>query len=187
MMDGTKSSVTFGPHFKHEYKDEYTGDVLPQALVQDAMVHEMTYFNGMVWEITSMDEALKTKDPKIVGGRWVLCNKGDLQNPKVRCRWVATELNTGDDVQYYAATPPLEATRLLFSNYAHQRRQKGPKLELSFCEITKAYVNAKPSRHVFVRVPKEMGLPPNTVGRLLRCCYGTRDAGALWEDTYPQA
>ena len=37
---------------------------------------------------------------------------------------------------------------------------------------------------MYVRVPKEMGLPPGTVGRLVRCCYGTRDAGSLWEDTY---
>ena len=48
----------------------------------------------------------------------------------------------------------------------------------------KAYFNAKPQRDVFVRVPRELGLPPGTMGKLVRCCYGTRDAGMLWEDTY---
>ena len=35
-----------------------------------------------------------------------------------------------------------------------------------------------------MRVPKELGLPPNTVAKQVRCVYGTRDAGKLWEDTY---
>ena len=29
-------------------------------------------------------------------------------------------------------------------------------------------------------------MPPNTVARQVRCVYGTRDAGKLWEDTYTQ-
>ena len=37
---------------------------------------------------------------------------------------------------------------------------------------------------IFVRAPKELGLPPGTVGKLVRCAYGTRDAGALWEEHY---
>ena len=37
-----------------------------------------------------------------------------------------------------------------------------------------------------MRVPKELGLPPNTVAKQVRCVYGTRDAGKLWEDTYTQ-
>ena len=27
-------------------------------------------------------------------------------------------------------------------------------------------------------------MPPGTVGKLVRCCYGTRDAGMLWEEAY---
>ena len=37
-----------------------------------------------------------------------------------------------------------------------------------------------------MRLPKEMGLPPNMVAKQVRCVYGTRDAGKLWEDTYTQ-
>ena len=119
---------------------------------------------------------------KVIGGRWVVCSKGDLDHPKIRCRWVATEINTGDDLSYYAATPPLEAKRLLFSKFAHQRKSQGPNLQLSFCDITKAYFNATPNRDLYVKIPREMGLPSNSVGKLLRCCYGTRDAGAPWEE-----
>ena len=35
-----------------------------------------------------------------------------------------------------------------------------------------------------LRAPKELGLPPGMVGKLLRCAYGTRHAGALWEEHY---
>ena len=32
--------------------------------------------------------------------------------------------------------------------------------------------------------PKELGIPSHFVAKLKRCAYGTRDAGAIWEDTY---
>ena len=102
-------NITVGNAFKEGYKDEYTGELLPQKLVEQAMIHEMQYFNKMVWELVSKDEAAKIPGSKVIGGRWVLCNKGDLQSPTIPCRWVATEVNTGDDLAYYAATPPLEA------------------------------------------------------------------------------
>ena len=57
-------------------------------------------------------------------------------------------------------------------------------LELPLVDLKKAYVNAVPKRQVFVRVPPELGLPKGTLGRLRRCCYGTRDAGQLWESCY---
>ena len=84
----------------------------------------------MVWQVTTVKEASNILGAKIIRGRRVLCSKGDLRSHKIRCRWVATEVNTGDDLTYYAAAPPLDAKRLLFSKYAHQRKQKGAKLEL---------------------------------------------------------
>ena len=35
-----------------------------------------------------------------------------------------------------------------------------------------------------MQLPKEMGLGPDVVARQVRCVYGTRDAGKIWEDTY---
>ena len=67
---------------------------------------------------------------------------------------------------------------------AKKKASGGKPLALSFCDATKAYFNAVPQRDIFVRAPKELGLPPNTVGKLVRCAYGTRDAGALWEEHY---
>ena len=101
----------------------------------------------------------------------------------MRARYVATEINHGDDTTYFAATPPLEALRLLFSQFS-MRAPTNYKLKISQLNITKAYFCATPPRSLYVKVPKELGLPPNTYGRLKKCCYGTRDAGALWEETY---
>lgn len=186
-MDGKQSTISFENNFKSECRGECTGEILPHALAQEAIMNEIRYVNETVWEIGATDMLRDRPNSKLIGSRWVLCNKGDVDSPKIRARWVATEVNTGNDISFYAATPPLEAKRLLFSKYAHDRRRRGPRLQISLCDITKAYFNAKPSRDLFVRIPKEMGLPSNHIGHLLRCCYGTRDAGCFWEDTYAQA
>ena len=132
----------------------------------------------MVWDIASPDEAANDDERTVVGGRWVLCNKGDVANPKVRARYVATEVNHQYDPNLFAATPPLEAIRLLLSKHS-QRAPSNKHLKLGFLDITKAYFNATPTR--------DLGLPPGSVGRPVRCCYGTRDAGMLWEEALPNA
>ena len=57
-------------------------------------------------------------------------------------------------------------------------------LQLSFVDVTEAYFNAKPTRSLYVKLPPELALPHYAIGKLERCCCGTRDAGALWEQTY---
>ena len=54
---GGKSIVTWDDsNFKAVYKDEYTQDPLPQKLIKDAIVEELTYFNDSVWEAVTTDE-----------------------------------------------------------------------------------------------------------------------------------
>ena len=36
-------------------------------------------------------------------------------------------------------------------------------------------------------LPPELGLDKSVVGFLVRCAYGTRDAGSIWEETYADA
>ena len=134
----------------------------------------------------SLKEALSDPAGKVIGCRWVNCNKGDLANPDVRCRLVGQEVNHGDGPTeaFYAATPPLEAKRLLFSQWATERKRDGKHLKISCVDIKKAYFNGRPKRSMYVRLPPELGLPKDTVGKLERCMYGTRDAGAIWESCY---
>ena len=72
---------------------------------------------------------------------------------------------------FYASTPPLEAKKLLFAKYANAPVVNGKQMRLGF-------VDAK---------PRELGLPPHMVGLQVRCVYGTRDAGSIWEETYRHA
>ena len=98
---------------------------------------------------------------------------------------MAQEVAHGDtDPSFYAATPPLENKRLLFSQWATERTRGGKALKLSFVDIVKAYFNGRPTRSLYVRLPKELGLAKGVVGKLTRCLYGTRDAGAMWEECY---
>ena len=47
--------------------------------------------------------------------RWIDANKGDLDDPSYRSRLVGREFNMPKDDSLYAATPPLEALRLIVS------------------------------------------------------------------------
>ena len=93
------------------------------------MHDELTYFCDKVFRGVSYDEAREDKDAIIIGSRWVNCNKGDAEQPDVRCRLVGQEINRGvggsDD--FYAATPPLEAKIFLFSPWATERVREGKK------------------------------------------------------------
>ena len=66
--------------------------------------------------------------------------------------------------------------------YAYEPRKNNVPMRLSFVDIKKAYVNAQTRRSVSIDFPKELGLPSNLVARHVRCVYGSRDAGTLWED-----
>ena len=80
-------------NFKEVYRDEYTNEVLPSHLIKEAIKEELSYFNSRVWEVTGREGMAKFKDAKLVRCRWVLCKKGDAQNPDVRARLEACEVN----------------------------------------------------------------------------------------------
>ena len=131
-----------------------------------------------------MQDAIKEPGAKIISCRWVVCNKSDMSDPDIRARLVAQEVNLHGDASFFAATPPLESKRMLFSQWSTERSRNGVPVKLSVVDIRKAYFNGKPSRKLFLRLPSELGFPKDLVARLDRCVYGTRDAGAIWEDVY---
>ena len=118
---------------------------------------------------------------RVIGTRWVSCNKGDADNPDIRCRLVCQEVNTYDSDKFFAATPPLEALRLIVSFAAEDQRR-----QISLVDISRAYFNAKIKRQVFVKLPPEAGYGPDMVAVLDKCLYGTRDAAQGWEATYSE-
>ena len=183
--------IEYSSHnFKTIYRDEYTGEQLPTALVRAAMEEELNYFNLHVWNVVEKKLAYNTEDFKLVRMRWVICNKGDEHDYDVRARLVACEVNTYKTDEYFASTPPLEAKKLLFSEFSATARNpafKSDEYVLSFVDIKKAYFNGKPKRNVHLAFPKELGIADNVCAHLKRCVYGTRDAGAIWEECYASA
>ena len=62
-----------------------------------------------------LQEMAKEKGWKIVKSRWIDINKKDDLNPNYRSRMVGKEFNDSELDGLFAATPPLEALRLLLS------------------------------------------------------------------------
>ena len=53
--------------------------------------------------------------------------------------------------------------------------------------MRRPHLNGGPRRDAFRSIPKELGLPPKLVANQIRCVYGTRDAGMIWEECYRSA
>ena len=115
-------------------------------------------------------------------------NKGDEDNPEIRCRIVAKEFNTSKREDLFAATPPLEAKKMLFSfavtegiGYKHGKKEEGMKLD--FIDIRRAYYHAEARRKLYIKLP-EGDQEEGMCGVLLKSLEGTRDAAQNWEYTY---
>ena len=145
---------------KSVYKDEYTGEVIPMHLVREAMEEELAYFNENVWDATPRKDAEILEGYKLVRMRWVICDKGDSDNPDVRARLVACGVGNGKSDEFFASTPPLEAKRLLFSEYAKRARHpkyKDADMVISFVDVRKAYFNGVPRRKCPFGIPDGAG------------------------------
>lgn len=132
------------------YRDEYTNDPLPLNHIKEAMLDEIKLLCDEVVEAVDVDEALKDPDHVLISGRWINHNKGDSDQPRCRGRYVGQEVNAGGeaDAACYAATPPLDAKRTLFSRMASERRRGNKPLKLHFLDVRKAYFNGVPRRSI---------------------------------------
>ena len=192
---GKNCIIAYKPeNFKDRYVDEYTGEVLDPTQIKAAIIDELDYFNSKVWQIEHVSDMYGKSDYVRTRSRWVMCNKGDADNPDCRARLVSCEINKhkGDKpAEFMASTPPLEAQRIMFDRFVSERTRtvdgKQEPLRMSFVDIRKAYFNGIPRRDVYMDFPKEMGLGKEWVAKQVRCVYGTRDAGSIWEDCYRDA
>ena len=164
-----------------ECRDDVTGAVLIPELVIEARRVEMEFFTKMqVYDLVPRDDAYKSGKGKVIKGRWIDTNKGDSSKPDYRSRFVGKEFNTGVDAALYAATPPLEALKLLVSHAAGNRAQK---LHMMFSDVKRAYFNAEAKREIYVEPPREdPNWRPGVLGKLRLALYGTRDAASLWQE-----
>ena len=160
--------------------DDVSGEVLDEAGVRAARALEMEFFHKMgVYEYVTREEAVRSGTGKIIKGRWLDVNKGDSINPDYRSRFVGKEFNTGVDSTLYAATPPLEALKLLIRTAASDRQGE---IHMMISDVKRAYFHAPATRELYVEVPREdPNWQPGLLGRPKLSVYGTRDAAANWQ------
>jgi hypothetical protein len=160
-----------------EVFDEITGAALSPELVRQARAEEIKFMlNWGVWKRARITECWQETGKAPIGSKWVDVNKGDEKRPLIRSRFVVKEIATYKSDDFFAATPPLEALRLLLSMAA----SSGHDIKVEVLDARKAHLHAFAERTVFVKLPPEVD-EPGWCARLVRCLYGTRDAPKRWQ------
>ena len=165
--------------------DDVFGAELNPKMVKEARKEEIEYVNKMhLYDKVPITECRRVtcKMPIIV--RWIDVNKGDNDNPNYRSRIVAREINTHKREDLFAATPPLEALKIILSMIA--TANKGEVVMVN--DISRAFFHAKVEREVYVELPAEDRKPgeEHLCGKLRFSMYGTRDAAQNWYNEYFQ-
>ena len=139
-----------------------------------------------IYEYASVKECLARTGRPPVGTKWVDTNKGDDQNPQYRSRLVATEVRKPWSDKWFAATPPLEALRLLATLAARGNPKTGRPRRILLLDVSRAHWYPDATREVYVRLPPEdpRAGEPDVCGRLERSMYGALDAAQRWADHY---
>jgi hypothetical protein len=157
--------------------DEITGAELPPDLVRQARAEEVKFMlDWGVWERAPVADCWRLTGKAPIGSKWVDVNKGDATKPLIRSRFVVKEIATYKSDDFFAATPPLEAFRLLLSLAASGAHDT----KIEVLDARKAHLHAFADRVVFTQLPPEVA-EPGYCARLVRCLYGTRDAPKRWE------
>ena len=68
-----------------------------------------------VYSKVPLEECLRVTGKQPIGCRWIDTDKGDDDNPEYKSRLVAKEVKRATRDEMFAATPPLEAKKALFS------------------------------------------------------------------------
>ena len=90
--------------------------MLNQELVLKARAEQMGEVRTFeVYRKVSIQQCWNETGKNPIGVRWVDVNKGDNENPEIRCRITAKEFNNNKRDDLFAATPPLEAKKMIFS------------------------------------------------------------------------
>ena len=166
-VDGRLNNTGMGCVFAVEegecemiFTDDVTGEILDWDGVVQARAEEIKEFRKHgVHHKVPIKECYDETEKAPIGVRWVDINKGDLLNPDYRSRLVAKEIKRDKREDLFAATPPLEAKKMLFSLAVtegigfHGDRSRGMKID--FIDVRRAYFHAKCKRKVYIELPKE--------------------------------
>ena len=145
--------------------DEMSGKQLNAEEARAARLDEIKQFHSHeVYEKVPIEECWNSTGKAPVKVKWVDINKGDNVNHEYRSRLVAKELKLDKRLDLFAATPPLEAKKAIFSaavtqdiGYRGDDWHSGMKID--FIDISRAFFQAEAIREVFVELPDEDSEP----------------------------
>ena len=81
-------------------------------------------------------------------------NKGDSERQDMRSRLAGQEFNTGENDEFYASTPPLEALRFVISSAATWTTSEVQRHVMAN-DVRRAYVYAPNHRGIYIELPSE--------------------------------
>ena len=178
VRDETENLAVWGAR---KYWDAITQEELPAELTRAARQEELDFMQDWhVWDVVPVAESWSVTGKAPLQGKWVDVNKGDLERPVVRSRYVAKEFANTKSDDFFSPTPPLEALRLLLSHAASGRSSSTGGRKILVVDARKAHLHAFAERNLYVALPPEVRVP-GMCARLRRSLYGTRDAPARWE------
>ena len=158
---------------------ESFGELDPQK-VAEARAEELAYMRSRgLWKVVPRPQGVVP-----VSVRWVDVVKAD---GTTRSRLVARDFRGGDKHRddLFAATPPLEAIRVLLSRAATETPSR-IRRKLMFIDAKKAHLNPRCQEEVYIELPTEAAESEGTCGKLVYWLYGFRKAASEWEKFYAQ-
>ena len=167
--------------------DDAKGGELSVPLVRKAREEEMEFVRSrQIYSYSTVSECRARTGQPPIGTKWVDTNKGDDQRPKYRSRLVATEVRKPWSDKWFAATPPIEALRLMVLLAARGNPKTGRPRRTLLLDVSRAHWYPEAKRDVWIRLPAEdpRADEPGVCGKLNRTMYGTLDAAQSWGDHY---
>lgn len=170
-----------------EFWDELSGAPLRKEGVIRARKDELGQFRKhTVYVKRPLKESYEVTGKGPIGVRWIDINKGDAADEEYRARLVAQEVNnTKAKDNIFAATPPLESTKMLFSLAVTEGIGYGEGWQYKLEFIKRAYFYAPAKRDVYIKLPDE-DAEEGMRGKLVKSMYVTRDAVYNCEEEYTQ-
>ena len=104
-----------------EARDDLTGATLDAKLVKAARDLELEFIEKKpLYEVVPVEMAWEATGAAPISTKWVDIDKGGPGAEEYRSRWVARQFKDSVTDEFFAATPPWEAIRLLISLAASQ-------------------------------------------------------------------
>lgn len=121
--------------------------------------------------------------------RWVDADKAREGEPlDVRSCCVVKQFNTGDREDIFAATPSLEAVKVLLALTALSNRGRAPTRRLMVLDVVRAFLYAAIKDEVYIELPDEARSDSDgdVICFLQRAMHGTCEAPLCWQQHITQ-